>query len=80
MSIDYNKLRGLSEKELAEALYKISVSMGMGEEKARRAMRAAPSVKKMLEGASDAQLARLAQSIGEQNASSILSDVRREGK
>jgi len=80
MSIDYNALRSLSESEIREALYKISLSMGMSEEKARRAASAAPSVKKMLGSASDSQLEKIANGIKGKNAESILSDIKGDSK
>lgn len=74
--IDSSALRALSTDELAKALYAISISMGASEAKAVKAANNAYTFKRMLEKATDADLARILSSVGEEKAKQILNDIK----
>ena len=77
---DYKDLRSLSEKELAEALYRVSVSMGADEKKARDTARRAGEIRKILQRSSDRELDKIMSAIGKERADGIISKVREKEK
>ena len=77
---DYSSIRSLSEKELAEALYRISISMGADEKKARDTARKAGEIKKILQRSSDRELDKIMGAIGKERADGIISEVKEKEK
>ena len=77
---DYKDLRSLSEKELAEALYRVSVSMGADEKKARETARRAGEIRKILQRSSDRELDKIMSAIGKERADGIIQNVREKEK
>ena len=77
---DYKDLRSLSEKELAEALYRVSVSMGADEKKARETARRAGEIRKILQRSSDRELDKIISAIGKERADGIIQNVREKEK
>ncbi len=75
---DYKDLRSLSEKELAEALYRVSVSMGADEKKARETARRAGEIRKILQRSSDRELDKIMSAIGKERADGIIQNVKKE--
>jgi transcription antitermination factor NusA-like protein len=77
---DYKDLRSLSEKELAEALYRVSISMGADEKKARETARRAGEIRKILQRSSDRELDKIMSAIGKERADGIIQNVREKEK
>ena len=77
---DYSSIRSLSEKELAEALYRVSISMGADEKKARDTARKAGEIKKILQRSSDRELDKIMGAIGKERADGIISEVKEKEK
>ncbi|MBQ2686364.1 MAG: hypothetical protein IJF55_01350 [Clostridia bacterium] len=77
---DYKDLRSLTEKELAEALYRVSVSMGADEKKARETARRAGEIRKILQRSSDRELDKIISAIGKERADGIIQNVREKEK
>ena len=71
---------GLSEKELAEALYRVSISMGADEKKARDTARRAGEIRKILQRSSDRELDKIMSAIGKERADGIISKVKEKEK
>ena len=68
---NYNEIRSLSEKELADALYRVAVSMGQSEKKARETALRAREIKAILSRASDKELEKIVKSIGKERLVAI---------
>ena len=77
---DYSDVRSLSEKELAEALYRVSISMGADEKKARDTARRAGEIRKILQRSSDRELDKIMSAIGKERADGIIQNVREKEK
>ena len=77
---DYSDVRSLSEKELAEALYRVSISMGADEKKARDTARRAGEIRKILQRSSDRELDKIMSAIGKERADGIIHNVREKEK
>ena len=75
---NYNEIRSLSEKELADALYRVAVSMGQSEKKARETALRAREIKAILSRASDRELEKIVKSIGKTNTENIIKDVKQK--
>lgn len=80
MQIDGKKLANLDDESMAKLIYEVTKAMGLSDERARRMAANAPSLRQMLSRASERDLNRIVNMVGEKKAAEILSEVNKKEK